>query len=167
MLRSRRDGTLGHGASGVSADIVLLRGWSAAPWDLHPHEQLGPDYRVRVLVPRRNLYATAALGVEQQRARTLSDLMPRGALGRLATRALGERYLGLAAELSGADIVHAAELGNWYSAQAARLKEGSAEDESEEVLDTDLRTRWTPYHSAARSARQVMSPCCDSQNQRV
>jgi glycosyltransferase involved in cell wall biosynthesis len=34
----------------------------------------------------------------------------------------GDRYLGLADHLRGADIVHSQELGYWYSAQAARLK---------------------------------------------
>src|SRR5206468_3665147 len=36
--------------------------------------------------------------------------------------AVGERYLGLAERLRGADLVHAAELGYWFSWQAARLK---------------------------------------------
>ena len=45
--------------------------------------------------------------------------LPGGRLGDLAVRAVGERYLGLAERLRGADIVHAAELGYWFSAQAA------------------------------------------------
>jgi glycosyltransferase involved in cell wall biosynthesis len=35
---------------------------------------------------------------------------------------LGERYVGLREQLAGFDIVHAAELGYWFSAQAARRK---------------------------------------------
>jgi glycosyltransferase involved in cell wall biosynthesis len=101
---------------------VLLRGWSAAPWDLYPHERLPPEYRVSVLVPRGNLYGLTDLNIERLPARTLSDLLPGGPAGRLAGRAAGERFLGLAKHLRGADVVHAAELGNWYSAQAARLK---------------------------------------------
>jgi glycosyltransferase involved in cell wall biosynthesis len=101
---------------------VLLRGWSVAPWDLYPHERLPPEYRVTVLVPRRNLYSLADLDIERRSARTLRDLLPTGPVGRLALRAAGERFLGLARHLRDADIVHAAELGNWYSAQAARLK---------------------------------------------
>jgi len=101
---------------------VLLRGLSVAPWDLRPHELLAPDYRVSVLVARRNLYDASGLGFEQLKIRTLSGAFPPGPLGSLATRAVGERFIGLATHLRGADIVHVAELGNWYSAQAARLK---------------------------------------------
>jgi glycosyltransferase involved in cell wall biosynthesis len=46
-----------------------------------------------------------------------------GRAGRLATRAIGERYLGLEAQLLGANIVHAAELGYWFTAQAAKLRD--------------------------------------------
>ncbi len=106
----------------MTGRIVLLRGLSVAPWDLQPHELLAPDYEVSVLVARRNLYDTEELGIERRPARTISGILPPGPLGRLATRAVGERFLGLAAHLRGADIVHVAELGNWYSAQAARLK---------------------------------------------
>jgi glycosyltransferase involved in cell wall biosynthesis len=107
----------------VSRNVVLLRGLSVAPWDLRPHERLGSDYTVKVVVPRGNLYGTSELKMERERGRTVSDLLPRGALGALATRAAGERFLGLERHLRGADIVNVAELGNWYSAQAARLKE--------------------------------------------
>lgn len=106
----------------MSARVVLLRGLSVAPWDLRPYEQLGPNYRVSVLVAGGNLYRTDGLELERRGARTLSDVLPGGPVGRLATRALGERFLELSRSLRGADIVHAAELGNWYSAQAARLK---------------------------------------------
>jgi glycosyltransferase involved in cell wall biosynthesis len=107
----------------VSRRIVVLRGLSAAPWDLRPHEQLLPDYSVSIVVPRGNLYSTAELRLEQRPARTISDTLPVGPLKRLASRAVGERFLGLAELLDDADIVHVAELGNWYSAQAATLKD--------------------------------------------
>jgi glycosyltransferase involved in cell wall biosynthesis len=106
----------------VSAQVVLLRGLSVAPWDLRPHELLAGDYQVSVLVAPSNLYETTGLALEQRSARTVSGLLPRGPLGEIATRGLGERFIGLAGHLRGADIVHTAELGNWYSAQAARLK---------------------------------------------
>jgi glycosyltransferase involved in cell wall biosynthesis len=106
----------------MSARIVLLRGHSVAPWDLRPHERLAPDYTVEVLVGPGNLYDTGGLELERRPVRALSDALPGGPLGRLATRAAGERFLDLEAKLRGADIVHAAELGNWYSAQAAKLK---------------------------------------------
>ncbi len=102
--------------------IVLLRGLSAAPWDLRPHERLGPGYAVSVLVARNNLYATDTLALERKPVRTVSGLLPPGALRTFGTRLAGERFLGLERRLRGADVVHVAELGNWYSAQAARLK---------------------------------------------
>jgi hypothetical protein len=107
----------------MSTRVVLLRGAAVSPWDLRPHELLGDPYEVSVLVPRRNLYPTGALAVEQVTAPTLSDRLPAGRLGALATRALGERHLDLRQKLEGADIVHVAELGNWYSAHAAALKD--------------------------------------------
>jgi glycosyltransferase involved in cell wall biosynthesis len=83
---------------------------------------LGPQYRVRVLVTAGARYETDT-GLEQIRVRTLGDRLPGGGAGRLLTRALGERYLGLDSALEGSDIVHAAELGYWFSAQAADLKQ--------------------------------------------
>ncbi len=106
----------------MSAHIVLLRGLSVAPWDLRPHERLTGEYRVSVLVAPGNLYSTSELKLERRPVRTLSALVPGETLGRLAARGAGERFVGLARALAGADIVHAAELGNWYSAQAAALK---------------------------------------------
>jgi glycosyltransferase involved in cell wall biosynthesis len=107
----------------VSARIVLLRGLSAAPWDLRPHELLGDQYSVSVLVPQGNLYATESLRLERRPARTLSGVMRSRTLGAVAARAAGERFLDLEPQLRGAEIVHTAELGNWYSAQAAKLRQ--------------------------------------------
>jgi glycosyltransferase involved in cell wall biosynthesis len=106
----------------VSTRVVLLRGHSVAPWDLRPHELLGPDYRVSALLPRRNLYGTDGLDIDLVPVRSVSDLVPAGVPARLFAKAVGERFLGLERALRGADIVHVAELGNWYSAQAADLK---------------------------------------------
>jgi glycosyltransferase involved in cell wall biosynthesis len=106
----------------VSIRVVLLRGPAASEWELRPWEQLAPDYAVSLLVPEGNLYATSALKLERVSVRTLGDRLPGGRIGHLATRAVGERYIGLREQLAGSDIVHAAELGYWFSAQAARLK---------------------------------------------
>ena len=99
----------------MSAQVVLLRGLSVAPWDLRPHELLAGDYQVSVLVAPSNLYETTGLALEQRSARTVSGLLPRGPLGEIATRGLGERFIGLAGHLRGADIVHTAELGNFLA----------------------------------------------------
>ena len=102
--------------------VVLLRGTHANLWDLRPWEGLGEEYDVEVLVPPNNLFDTGKLELRRTPARTVGGLLPGGRLGALATRAIGERYLGLEAHLRGASIVHAAELGYWYSWQAARLR---------------------------------------------
>lgn len=102
--------------------VILLRGHSVAPWDLRPHELLTDDYELAVLVSRRNLYGTSGLGIEQLPAESLTDPLPGATVRGLASKAAGERFLGLEQRLRGAEIVHVAELGNWYSAQAAALK---------------------------------------------
>lgn len=102
--------------------VVLLRGHSANPWDLRPWEDLRDRYDVRVLVTRRNPFDLRLLHLEQQRVRSLRDLLPAGRLGDLAVRLPGDRYLGLAPHLEGADIVHSAEIGIWFSSQPALLK---------------------------------------------
>ena len=106
----------------MSRRVVVLRGRAANPWDLRPWRELGGDYDVAVLVPDTNAYDTTGLGLEQVPVRTVSSRMPRGRPGAVLTRLVGERYLDLAPRLRSADIVHAAELGYWFSWQAARLK---------------------------------------------
>ena len=61
-------------------------------------------------------------------ARTPRDTLPNGRLAGAAAYVLGERYVGLRGHLAGADIVHAAELGTWFSAQAARLQRRAGSD---------------------------------------
>jgi glycosyltransferase involved in cell wall biosynthesis len=106
----------------VSRRVLVLRGRSANPWDLRPWRELGDPYDVAVLVPDSNDYDTTALGLEQVPVKTISSRLPGGRAGDLLLRAAGERYLDLEPRLRGADIVHAAELGYWFSWQAARLK---------------------------------------------
>jgi glycosyltransferase involved in cell wall biosynthesis len=106
----------------VTRRVVVLRGRQANPWDLRPWEELGPGYEVDVLVPERNLYDTDLLELRRVPVRTVSDVLPGGRVGELGARAVGERYFGLASRLEGADLVHAAELGYWFSWQAARLR---------------------------------------------
>ncbi|MDW5593649.1 glycosyltransferase family 4 protein [Conexibacter stalactiti] len=101
--------------------VVLLRGNAANIPELQAWE--GVDgYDVDVLVPGSNDRDVSALALGQIPARTVGERMPGGRFGQLATRAVGDRYLGLAEQLSGADVVHAAELSFWFSWQAAKLK---------------------------------------------
>lgn len=101
--------------------VVLLRGNAANIPELQAWE--GVDgYDVDVLVPGSNDRDVSALALGQIPATTVGERMPGGRFGQLATRAVGDRYLGLAEQLRGADVVHAAELSFWFSWQAAKLK---------------------------------------------
>ena len=102
--------------------VVVLRGNYVNLWDLRSWELLLDDHDVSVLLPANNQYDASALRLPKVPVRTVGAHMPGGPVGRLATRAVGERYLGLEPLLRGADVVHANELGFWFSWQAARLK---------------------------------------------
>src|SRR5687767_2109159 len=116
------DEGLGYGPRPMhDRNVIVLRGDMVNPWELGTWAQLGPGYRVAVLVPGRNRYETPR-GIETIPVRVLGDLMPPGRAGQLLTRVPGQRYLGLADRLRGADVVHAAELGYWFTWQAARLR---------------------------------------------
>lgn len=103
--------------------VVLLRGNAANVPELRAWEGLGDRYDVTVLVPGANERDVSALRFGQAPVRTLSSRMPAGRAGQLAAQAIGDRYFGLAEQLRGADVVHAAELSYWFSWQAARLKQ--------------------------------------------
>jgi glycosyltransferase involved in cell wall biosynthesis len=99
--------------------IVVLRGTAANPWDLRAWADLDRDrFDVRVVVAPNNLYALDGLGLPSVPVRTVGGLLRHP----LPTRAVGEHYLpkDLRRALAGADVVHAAELGTWFSDQAAR-----------------------------------------------
>jgi glycosyltransferase involved in cell wall biosynthesis len=103
--------------------VVLLRGHHANVWDLAPWGALTDAYDVSALVTRSNVHQVSGLAVEAVPVRTPRDSLPSS--GRVAgalAYAAGERYLKLARHLAGADVVHAAEIGTWHAAQAARLK---------------------------------------------
>lgn len=102
--------------------VVLLRGHNANVWDARPWESLADEYDVELLVTGSNLHETASSGVRVVEVRTPRDALPGGRAAGAAAYAIGERYLGLESKLAGATIVHAAEIGSWFSAQAARLK---------------------------------------------
>lgn len=106
----------------MKPSVVVLRGPMVNPWELGPWEDLADRFAVTVLVPDTNRYETGGLALERAPIRTRRGRLPAGRLGDLATRAVGDRYLGLAEHLRGADIVHAAELGYWFSWQAAEHK---------------------------------------------
>ena len=141
--------------------VVLLRGTAVNPWELRPWELLGDGYRVQVLVPPNNLYDVEALGIERVPVSTVGGRLPLGRAGALLTRAAGERYLDLEPLLRGADIVHAAELGYWFSAQAAALRQRLGFRMALTVWETlpflrayrNIRTR--PYREAVLGATDL------------
>jgi glycosyltransferase involved in cell wall biosynthesis len=104
---------------------VILRGHQANPWELSPWEQpaISERFEVSYLRSRRGWFDTRSLHLSARKTWTMRDLLPPGRLGELAVRLPGDRYLGLKAALQGADIVHAQELGYWYSMQAAKLRQ--------------------------------------------
>jgi glycosyltransferase involved in cell wall biosynthesis len=104
--------------------VVIVRGHQANPWELRPWEEpaITSRFAVSYLRSRRGWFDTGSLTLESARAWTMRDLLPPGTLGDLAVRLPGDRYLGLRGALRSADIVHAQELGYWYSMQAAKLR---------------------------------------------
>jgi glycosyltransferase involved in cell wall biosynthesis len=102
--------------------VVVARGHHANVWDLRPLERLTGDYDVAVLVTGSNLHEVGSSELRQIAVRTPRDYLPRGRAAGALSYAAGERYLGLESHLAGAALVHAAELGTWFTAQAARLK---------------------------------------------
>jgi glycosyltransferase involved in cell wall biosynthesis len=103
--------------------VVLLRGHNVNVWDLRPLERLTGEYDLSVLLTGSNVHRVEGLGLPIVPARTPRDSLPGGRAAGAAAYAVGERYLGLRDLLAGAEIVHAAEIGTWFSAQAARLRE--------------------------------------------
>ena len=101
--------------------VVLLRGHNANPWDLRPWELLADDYDISVAVTGSNRFDLEDLRLPVLRVASVRDRAPRGRLGDLAALAAGDRYLGLDKALAGADVVHSAELGVWFTGQPARL----------------------------------------------
>ena len=103
--------------------VLLLRGHNANPWDLRPWELLRDEFDVAVLVTGSNRYDLEDLELATVPARALRDRLPRGRFGDLAAQVPGDRYRDLERRLAGADVVHSAELGVWFSGQPAQLKE--------------------------------------------
>lgn len=102
---------------------MLLRGHSANLWDLRPYERLADEYDVSVLVTGSNLHQLDGLDLTTVSAGSVRDRLPGSRAAGAVAYALGERYVGLREKLAGADIVHSAEIGTWFSAQAAELRE--------------------------------------------
>jgi glycosyltransferase involved in cell wall biosynthesis len=152
----------------VRPRIVVLRGHQANPWELRPWVLLRDRFDIVVPEPIRGDGAdTTSLDLPRVEARTVRDMLPRGRLGDLLTRVPGDRYLGLERLLRGADIVHSQELGNWYSAQAAGLRDRLRYRLVTNVWETlpfatayrNIRTR--PYRQAVLRSTDLFLPATE------
>lgn len=103
--------------------VVLLRGSAVNPWELRSWGRLGDGYEVEVVAPRSNLHDLSALGIAVRAVHSPTDRLPTAFRQRLGNNA--GHYRGLRTELAGADVIHAAEISSWFSAQAARSLSGS------------------------------------------
>jgi glycosyltransferase involved in cell wall biosynthesis len=104
------------------ARVIVVRGHLVAPWDLQAWERLSERFDVRYLETKRNTFDTGAVALESERVRSVRDMLPRGRAGDVVAGVFGERYFGIDEALEDADIVHAAELSFWFTADAARRK---------------------------------------------
>lgn len=104
--------------------VLVVRGHQATPWELRPWTLLPDGFEVELLRTAANAYDTAGAGLSEVAVAARRDRFPRGRVGDLLTRAVGDRYTGSAAEeaFARADIVHAEELSYWFSADAARRR---------------------------------------------
>ena len=120
-----------------------------------------------MLLPVNNQYDVSGLAVPATRMETVGGRLPKGRVGALLTKAVGERYMGLEEKLGGVDIVHAAELGYWFTAQAARFRARLGFRLVVTVWETlpfarayrNLRTR--PYREAVLGATDLFLPATE------
>ena len=103
--------------------VVLLRGHNVNVWDLRPLERCRTSSTSACSSPARTCTTSPGLGLPRVDVAHAARPLPAGRAAGAAAYALGERYLGLDEHLRGADVVHAAEIGTWFTAQAARLKQ--------------------------------------------
>jgi glycosyltransferase involved in cell wall biosynthesis len=147
--------------------VVVLRGHSANPWELGAWELLTDRFDVTVAVTGSNAYDVSTLGLPRRPVRAVRDRLPRGRVGDLAVLALGDRYERLRSVVEGADIVHSAELGVWFSGQPARLRAELGFKlvltvwETIPFLETYRRSRGRRYRRAAVEAADLLLAATD------
>jgi glycosyltransferase involved in cell wall biosynthesis len=147
--------------------VVVLRGHSANPWELGAWELLTDRFDVTVAVTGSNAYDVSRLGVTRTPVRTVRDRLPRGRIGDLAVLALGDRYERLRSVVEGADIVHSAELGVWFSGQPAQLRAELGFKlvltvwETIPFLETYRRSRGRRYRRVAVEAADLLLAATD------
>jgi glycosyltransferase involved in cell wall biosynthesis len=101
--------------------VLVVRGHVVTPWELRPWMELPDRFEVRCLLTGSNRYSPPS-ELRYTNVRSLRDLLPSGAVGDVLAQLVGDRYLGADDAFAWADIVHAEELGYWFSADAARRR---------------------------------------------
>jgi glycosyltransferase involved in cell wall biosynthesis len=101
--------------------VLIVRGHLSTPWELRPWLELPERFEVSYLLTGSNRFATPER-LRPVRARALRDVLPRGPLGELSAGVLGDRYISAGDAFARANVVHAAELGFWFAADAARRR---------------------------------------------
>ena len=127
--------------------VVVLRGHHANIGELRPWELLLDRFEIEVVTTARADQQLEGLQVPWTTARTRRDRLPRGRLGTLSTQLVGDAYLDTEALVRGAAIVHTAELGPWFAAQPARLRQSHGFRLVTTVWET------IPFRSTFRTAR--------------
>ena len=127
--------------------VVVLRGHHANIGELRPWELLLDRFEIEVVTTARADQQLDGLQVPWTTARTRRDRLPRGRLGTLSTQLIGDAYLDTEALVRGAAIVHTAELGPWFAAQPARLRQSHGFRLVTTVWET------IPFRSTFRTAR--------------
>jgi glycosyltransferase involved in cell wall biosynthesis len=103
--------------------VALLAGVHASPWHLQSWAYVAPHYEVSALVSERNVFDAGSAPLPVSRIKTIGEIVPGRIPGGLVRRISGDRYLGLAGHLADVSIVHSYELGSWFAAQAAGLRD--------------------------------------------
>jgi glycosyltransferase involved in cell wall biosynthesis len=127
--------------------VIVLRGHHANIGELRPWELLHDRFEIEVVTTASADQQIEGLHVPWTTARTRRDRLPRGRLGTLATQLIGDAYLDAEALVRGAAIVHTAELGPWFAAQPARLRQSHGFRLVTTVWET------IPFRSTFRTAR--------------
>ena len=131
----------------VRPRVVVLRGHHANIGELRPWELLHDRFEIEVVTTARADQQIDGLRVPWKTARTRRDRLPRGRLGTLATHLVGDAYRDTDALVREAAIVHTAELGPWFAAQPARLRQRYGFRLVTTVWET------IPFRSTFRTAR--------------
>lgn len=136
--------------------ILVVRGHRANPWELRSWLELPDHFEIRYLRTRSNRFETPG-ELEAVDVRALRDFWPKGALGDAAEAMLGDRYLSAEEAFAWADIVHAAELGFWFAADAARRRRRGNFKLLQTVWETLPLMATFRNHASARNRERVLA----------